>query len=177
MNQKTIIVINGKGGTGKDTLCASLAEVWPVMTVSAIDPIKEIARQHGWMGEKDDRARRFLAELKQTFVNYNDLPTRYLRGKTEEFLSGDGEILFVHIREADQIDAYKAAILPARCVTLLVTRGEIDKTHHYGNPADDEVFNYSYDYVFENDAPIEESSKRFLALIRKIRSAEGDTRP
>ena len=172
MLNKLIIVINGKGGVGKDTLCNSLSGRYHVMNVSAIDPIKQIARQFGWNGEKDDRSRRFLAELKQAFIHYNDLPTEYLRDQTEEFLEGQAEILFVHIREADQIERYKQAVFPRRCVTLLVKRDAVDTGHLYGNKADDLVENYSYDYVFENNLPVEESISAFSALVGDIAAAE-----
>ena len=48
-----IIAVSGKGGVGKDTLCAAIAEKYRVMNVSSVDPIKEIARGFGWNGEKD----------------------------------------------------------------------------------------------------------------------------
>ena len=168
MNRKEIIVINGKGGTGKDTLCKSLSEQHKVLVVSAIDPIKEIAKNYGWDGEKDDKARRFLADLKKAFVDYNNLPTEYLLNKTNSFINSDAEILFVHIREADQIDMYKEAILPMKCITLLVTREEIDQNHYYGNKADDDVFNYNYDYVFANNDSLVDSKKKFRSLINNI---------
>lgn len=169
MLNKMIVVINGKGGAGKDTLCASFGETHKVMNVSAIDPIKEIARQHGWNGEKDDAARRFLAELKRAFVNYNDLPTEYLKQKTAEFLSGSDEVLFVHIREADQIEAYKRAILPNSCITLLVKRDAVE--HDFGNEADDDVLNYTYDLVFDNNIVLEESAAAFSALLEKVKGS------
>jgi len=168
MKNKLIIVINGKGGTGKDTLCNSLSAKYKIMNVSAIDPIKEIARKNGWRGEKSDKARLFLAELKRAFVNYNDLPTVYLKNKTEEFINGDANILFVHIREADQIESYKNAIHPHKCVTLLIKRAAVENNHVFGNPADDEVYNYSYDYVYENNLPLEESAAAFEKLVKTI---------
>ena len=56
MNKLTI-VINGKGGVGKDTLCMSLPHR-RVRNISSITPIKEIAAMHGWNGEKDLKSRR-----------------------------------------------------------------------------------------------------------------------
>lgn len=140
------------------------------MSISAIDPIKEIARQNGWRGEKDDKARLFLAELKRAFANYNNLPTEYLKKKTEEFLNSSSEMLFVHIREADQIDQYKRAIYPHQCVTLLIKRAIVDHYHRFGNAADDEVEHYRYDFVFENNLPIEESTAVFYAFITDIKN-------
>ena len=41
---KTVLVINGAGGVGKDTLCAMAAEKFRVENISSITPIKEIAK-------------------------------------------------------------------------------------------------------------------------------------
>ena len=167
---KTIIVINGKGGVGKDTLCDCLLTKYKVMNISAIEPIKEIASKYGWNGEKDNKSRKFLADLKQAFIAYNNLPTTYLEQKTAEFLTLDKEILFVHIREADQIEQYKKSIYPHKCFTLLVTRDIVDNTANYGNHADDDVNQYEYDYIFDNNLPIEKSKESFIELIKQIRN-------
>ena len=42
IHKKLVIVINGKGGLGKDTLCESLRIDYRVTNISAITPIKEI---------------------------------------------------------------------------------------------------------------------------------------
>ena len=165
---KKIIVMNGKGGCGKDTLCHGAAGSFRVMNVSSIDPIKEIASNYGWQGEKTPEARRFLAELKEAFVHWCDLPTRYLREKALEFLASDAEVLFVHIREGEQIDAFKAAIAPQKCYAVLVKRHAVDDEADYGNAADDQVDNYTYDAVFRNDSEIDESVKNFVKLIKRL---------
>lgn len=75
---KTVIIINGKGGVDKDTLCDIAAYYYLVKNVSTIDPFKEIARKYaGWNGEKDLKSRKFLSDLKQLFIDYNDTPMRY----------------------------------------------------------------------------------------------------
>ena len=95
---KIVIIINGSGGVGKDTLCDIVGKHYSTMNVSSVDPIKEIASKNGWNGEKDSKSRKFLADLKKLFVDYNDLPQKYLFEKYNEFLANDNEILFVHIR-------------------------------------------------------------------------------
>lgn len=165
--KKLVIVINGRGGVGKDTLCDSLCTVYRVINISAITPIKEIARVYGWNGEKDERSRRFLANLKRVFIEYNDLPNRYLLGEYEKFVLNDAEILCVHIREKDQIEKFVTSItLP--CITLLVKRDTESLSKKYGNDADDGVEEYCYDYEFDNSAPIEESTEKFRVLIGTI---------
>ena len=170
MNKLTI-VINGKGGVGKDTLCLSLQER-RVRNISSITPIKEIAAQHGWNGEKDLKSRRFLAELKRVFTEYNDLPNRYLVQQAQEFGESEDEILFVHIREADQIEAFVRGV-DGNCITLLVRRDLPEVAGGYGNRADDDVENYPYDIIFDNNRPLEQSTAAFAALIEQLLTDRG----
>ena len=72
LKDKIVIIINGKGGAGKDTVCDIAAKFYKVEIISAITPIKEIATSFGWRGEKDRRARKFLSDLKRAFIEYND---------------------------------------------------------------------------------------------------------
>lgn len=164
-SKKLVIVINGQGGCGKDTLCNSLRTVYGVVNVSAITPVKEIAKTFGWNGEKDEKSRRFLADLKRAFADYNDLPNRYLLDEYQKFRTGGADILCVHIREGDQIEKFVSSVsLP--CVTVLVKRdmGGLP----YGNAADDRVEDYNYDYVFDNNGSMEESAKKFRTLIASV---------
>ena len=166
--KKLAIVINGSGGAGKDTLCEMAAKHFKTVNVSSIDPIKRIARENGWNGEKDLRSRKFLADLKQLFTDYNDLPTKYILEKYKEFLESDAELFFVHIREGEQIahfvsEAKKTGVTP---VTLLVRSKRCEAV--YGNASDDEVENYSYDHYYDNDLPLAEAESDFVEFLNKI---------
>ena len=165
---KLTIVINGRGGVGKDTLCDFAAERYRVRNVSSITPIKEIARAHGWNGEKDLRSRKFLSDLKRVFTEYNDLPTQYLIKEHQAFLEDKEEqILFVHIRESEQIAAFVQGV-SGNCVTLLVRREDESLAQNYGNASDDDVENYSYDYYYDNSLPLEQTRDAFFLLIEHI---------
>lgn len=170
MNPCTI-VINGAGGVGKDTLCLSLTGR-RVRNISSITPIKEIAAKYGWNGEKDLRSRRFLAELKRVFTEYNNLPGRYLMEQYRDFLAGEDEVLFVHIREPEQIAEFVRAV-DHNCVTLLIRRDLPETAQGYGNHADDDVEQYPYDVIFDNNRPLEQSKIAFAALIDHLLA--GDT--
>jgi hypothetical protein len=151
MNKK-IIIINGQGAAGKDAFCsaAALALPFPCKTVSSIDAVKRIACKYGWKGEKTDAARKFLSDLKRAFSDYNNLPFEDMMREVEAFQRDDKyRILFVHIREPEEIEKFKkAAGEICRCVTLLITRPQSER--HFGNMADDSVKNYSYDFTFVN---------------------------
>lgn len=166
---KTVIVINGSGGVGKDTLCGFAEKQYKVRNVSSITPIKELARMCGWQGEKTDRARKFLADLKQLTVAYNDYPTVWLSGEYDRFLKSDEELMFVHIREPQEIEKFVHAT-GGVAKTLLIRGGSrmAKKAGNYGNSADDDVENYHYDFYFQNDLPLDRVEPIFMAALREM---------
>ena len=166
---KAVIVINGAGGVGKDTLCNLAAKHFKVKNISSVDPIKEIAKFCGWTGVKDDRARKFLHDLKTITAEYNDFPTNWALARFKEFMSGKNEILFVHIREPLEIEKFVKAT-DGFAKTLLVRGGERMHKSHYGNAADDCVENYEYDYYFMNDKTLAEAERGFTKLLSEILS-------
>ena len=167
--RKTVIVINGAGGVGKDTMCDLAAKHFKVRNISTITPIKELASLAGWDGRKDDKSRRFLSDLKQLCVNYNDFPTNWAKAIFDEFMTTDEDILFVHIREPEEIAKFVAAT-NGFAKALLVRGGERMKKSSYGNRSDDEVENYKYDYYFYNDKSLEEAERELCQLLNDILS-------
>ena len=165
--EKTVIVINGAGGVGKDTLCEFAEKHFRVMNISSITPIKEVAAMCGWKGEKSDKARKFLSDLKALSIEYNDYPTVWATEQYMKFLSSDFEIMFVHIREAEEIEKFVAATA-GKAKTLLIRGGERMTKSVYGNASDDRVENYNYDYYFVNDKSLSEAEKDFVAFLEGI---------
>lgn len=163
--QKLVIVINGIGGVGKDTVCDIIRKHYDAMNISSIDPIKKIALENGWNGEKDEKTRKFLADLKQLFIHFNDLPQKYLMNKYQEFMQSGKEVLFVHIREPEEIAKFKSNV-GGNCVTLLV-RGREELRKAWNNAADDAVEQYVYDFVYENVKDLESLEEDFLQFFRK----------
>ena len=163
---KCIIVINGAGGVGKDTLCDFASKYYKTMNVSSVDPIKEAAYILGWKGTKQLKDRKFLSDLKKMACEYSDISTEYLLRKHREFLENDYEIMFVHIREGSEIDHFKDKIDAANIVTLLIRRNKDEKT--YGNSSDDDVELYHYDYVYDNNYSLNDTEFYFVGFLRKI---------
>lgn len=164
--KKTVFVINGRGGVGKDTLCDFAARYFKVRNVSTITPVKDLARQCGWQGEKTDAARKFLSDLKAVLVSYNDFPTKWGYGQYREFMDCDEEIMFLHIREGAEIRKFVNAT-NGHAKTLLVRRATAHQGA-YGNVSDDLVEQYDYDYVYDNDLPIDRAEKDFIAFLTAI---------
>ncbi|MBC5742384.1 hypothetical protein FMM74_001995 [Lachnospiraceae bacterium MD308] len=163
---KIVIIMNGHGGSGKDTLCGFAEGIYSVRNVSSAEPIKEIARKYGgWQGEKDEKSRKFLADLKRLFADYNDLPCRYLVGEYEKFLESGAEILFVHIREGKEIDKFRKHVdIP--CIALLIRRKLVRQ--QWGNESDDNVEQYAYDYCYDNDKELKAAEPDFQRFLKEI---------
>jgi len=163
--KKTVIVINGAGGAGKDTICDIISLHHRAKSISAIDPIKGIAVYGGWeYNDKSLKARKLLSDVKRAFIEYNDLPLNYLLREYSEFIgeSNADEILLVHIREPLEIEKFKAAVSPeCTFLTLLIKSGKSDGIV-FGNASDDDVTNYNYDYIYINEASLDELENDFM---------------
>lgn len=162
--KKLVIVINGAGGVGKDTLCSFVARAYRVRNVSSVDPIKELARMAGWDGDKSDKSRKMLSDLKMLFTRYNDLCLRYITGQYQQFLDGEEQVMFVHIREPEEIARF-VAVAPEHIRTLLITNSTKEQ-RVYRNDSDDNVAQYDYDAVYDNKYPLEETEGIFLHFFR-----------
>lgn len=165
--KKVAIVINGAGGVGKDTLCDLAALHFKVKNISSITPIKEIAALCGWDGTKDNKARKFLSDLKNLCVEYNNYPTVWAKARYDEFLASDEDVMFVHIREPEEIQKFVDAT-GGSAKTLLVRGGARMPKEKYGNASDDGVENYSYDYYFLNESTLDVAEREFVELLAKI---------
>ena len=163
MNKK-IIVINGSGGVGKDTFVEFCSEFVKVKNISSVDKVKEATEiLVGWNGEKNDRSRKLLVDLKQLSIAYNDYPITYIKNEVNDFLANsDQQIMFVHIREISEIKKVKE-ILNAK--TLLITSSRVEKI--LTNQSDANVDQYEYDVYIENDGTLEEfrqKAKQFVLM-------------
>ena len=168
MPKKSVIIINGCGGVGKDTLCNIASNHYDVLNISSITPIKEIAARCGWNGEKTNSARRFLSELKRIVTEYNDYPLTWLRERYNEFVAGGDMIMFVHIREPHEIEKFKREIC-SDALTILVRGGaRMGGGGNYGNASDDLVEDYRYDYYYTNDKALSDIEEDFIPFLDKI---------
>lgn len=167
--EKIVIVINGKAEVGKDTLCDIVIKHYNARKISAITPILKIARENGWDGTKNSKTRRFLSDLKRTFINFNNLPNNYLVEEQKKFLCSEDDILFVHIRESDQIALFLDSIKDSCVATsLLVKRKYSKKPIFWGNDSDDYVDNYTYEYNYNNTRTLDKVEEDFLDFFDKL---------
>ena len=160
--EKRIIIINGMGGSGKDTFVEFCAKYAKVMNVSSVDKVKEAAKiLVGWDETKDEKSRKLLVDLKRLSIEYNDYPTKYILQSSKEFSTNDKDILFIHIREISEIEKIKK-LLDAE--TLLLSNPRIKKIT--SNSSDANVDNYNYDIHIENSGTLEELEQKAIEFIK-----------
>jgi hypothetical protein len=169
---KKVIVINGPGGSGKDTLIKIVEEHFSVRNVSSIDCIIRICEPYYLPEDQGDsksmRKRKLLSAVKQAFSDYNDLPHESMVNEYEKFiLDPEQNLMFVHIREPKEIEKYQRFV-GSSCVSLLV-ESKSRAADTYGNSSDDDVCNYNYDYYFTNEyQSVAEAEQPFMDLIKQI---------
>jgi hypothetical protein len=147
-------IINGIAGSGKDTLVKMIEKENKVnvYNFSSIDPFREVPREFGWNGDKDDTYRKCLSLLKQASILY-DYPSKYLLEKRSfVYLTNEDAIIFYHIREPEEIKKFKLLIPSIK--TVLVYRRGIDIPE---NDADLSVASYlEYDMLIDNTGSLED---------------------
>ena len=165
---KHIFVINGSGGVGKDTVCELAARFWRVQNISSITPILDVAYAAGWDGVKTPESRRFLSRLKEACTEFNDLPFCYCMEQYARFVQSDQQLVFVHIREPEEIERFRNAVGKG-CRTILVRRPALEQARGpLGNRSDDGVTAYNYDAVFVNDVPLDKLPEKVYAFFGSL---------
>jgi len=161
---KQVIIINGTGGSGKDTFVEFCSEFAKVTNISSVDKVKEAAKiLVGWNGEKDEKSRKLLVDLKQLSIKYNDYPTKYIQEQYEEFKNSKSEYLFIHIREIEEIEKIKK-LLNAK--TLLIRNPRVALIT--SNNSDGNVYKYEYDCTIENDGTLGDLKEKAKEFVKEI---------
>ena len=165
-----VVIINGKPQSGKDTFCKYAQgycdddESANTLIISSVDPLKEMLTQLGWDGTKTDKIRDMLMDMKQLWIQNQEGPTMFLFNNILEFhkaCTGEDNIVFVHIREPEEIKKLVNALtgfesMGIDVISLLVIRKGGEDTPN--QPAetrrsDDEALinSYKYDVTINND--------------------------
>lgn len=171
-----VIAINGYPQSGKSTFVEFIKK-WnkPTLELSMVDLTKKVAKAAGWAGEKEPADRRFLAHLKDLLEEWRDRPYQYVYNQItgtakhykEDFVDDyfyDNFIVFVHAREAKDIDRLKEDF---GAKALLIKRDEVDENEQ-SNHADKAIDDYEYDYTITNNEgleQLEDKARVFISLI------------
>lgn len=160
---KQIFITNGMARCGKDTFAKYLNDIIPTLKYSSIDKVKDIAKLCGWNGGKSEKDRKFLSDLKMLTTDYFDMPFKAIENKVNDFLLNDDyKILLIDIREPKEIEKAKVTF---NAKTIFIENNRVKNIN--SNFADANVFNYTYDYVIENNGTLEEFKKNVTRFVKE----------
>ncbi len=150
---KEVVIINGTGGSGKDTFVSYVGALVNVYNFDSVGKVKELARIVGWDGiRKTEKDRKFLSDLKKLTTLYNDMSFEEIKKGIECFQkSFTKDIMFIHIREPEEIA--KVIDFYPEAKTLLIKRANYNNIT--SNVSDANVDNYNYDYIIYNETLVQ----------------------
>lgn len=170
MNKPKIIIINGSGGSGKDTFvsyCQKEYNAYPdtiiVGNCSTVDGVKNIARMAGWDGNKTEKDRKFLSDLKVLLGEYNNYPNKAVEDAIELYGFYNVKVVFVHCREPENIKWLKEKY---DAYTLLIVNNNVPIIE--SNSSDSRVFEYDYDEIIENNWSLDDLKEKAKIFIKKF---------
>lgn len=173
-----IFIINGSNGVGKDTFIDKVRDElrdYEYLNISAIDVVKNMLRKNEiWDGQKDEKGRRLLAEVKAAINKYSDfintdIIMRVGRWRPRTMMNS---IAFIHVREPEQIEILSQRLESAfgefsMVGTILIKRTSAEAAAK--NDADMNVENYKYDIVLEDkNDEFKSAVNNLTGLIRMI---------
>lgn len=153
-----VYIINGVGGSGKSSFVSLCKEICPIVEeISTVDFVKQVAKFAGWDEVKDDRGRRFLADIKDAMDAYDNLSWKNVDKVIEE---DPNYIYFINARSNYDIDYFKQRW---NAKTILIERPGTPLI--FSNHADAGVYDYKYDIVIKNNGNFDDfknKAKSFL---------------
>jgi len=171
-----ILIIDGLPNSGKDTfyknikfsMCDNKNVIFN--TISTVDYIKEIAKEHfAWDGIKDEKGRKLISDLKQASMEYNLQPFNKVINKIDDFINmyeKTNIIYVVHSREPEDISRF-GTYYRDNFITVLI---KSNRSKRFENDSDlpAKIASYPYDYVLENNGSLEDFKKECDEFIKNI---------
>lgn len=162
---KLVFIVNGKPRAGKDTFAMILNRYMNVYKYSAVTKVKEIATLCGWDGQKEERDRKFLHELKMLTSEYSDMAYQDVVNEIKKYRNGEieADIFIVDVREPEEIERLAKEV---GALTVFIENNNVPAIT--SNAADANVENYEYDFVVPNNGTMndfEEEIKLFMEFL------------
>lgn len=140
-----------------------MADKDKILNISTVDLVKQAAKILGWDGQKDEKGRKFLSDLKDLATGYSDLSVSYISGTILQAQEDRAEIIFVHCREPQELTQLKERF---DAVTLLIKNNRVKPIE--SNHADRDIEKYEYDFTIDNNEGILELTKKAALFLEEV---------
>lgn len=148
-----IFTVNGFPRSGKDTFIRFLIKRYPkCFHTSMIHSIKDYLFASGvWHGQKTEKDRNMLSEIKDVLDKYNDFSYNEIRQEIVKYQELCGtDVFFIDAREPKDLQRFKDEY---EAKSIFIKR---DAHKTASNHADQNVLNFDYDFIIENNGTLED---------------------
>ena len=166
-----IYILNGKAGSGKTTFFKLIEEKCRnyVYNYSTVDLVKKVAYGCGWNGSKTPENRKFLSDLKDLLIEWDDVPYKDCLKEIKRITSladiydmeHDDWAIFIDCREPKEIQKFVDRL---GAKTIFIDRKIED--YNASNHADAEVENFKYDIIINNNGTLEDLAAVAMNFIK-----------
>ena len=168
--KKFMFIINGAGGTGKDKFIECCSKLISTRNISSVDHIKDALEiicptyEKGLekqQNEDGDMWRQSLHDLKMLSAKIDDGPFKVIMRKIYDFFGDDNKILFIHIREPEEI---KKIVKCYNCKTILFKNYNARSLESLSFERN--VVDFNYDIIIHNDGSLDdlmECAEKFVS--------------
>ena len=166
-----IYMLNGKAGSGKTTFFKLIKEKCRnyVYNYSTVDLVKKVAYGCGWNGSKTPENRKFLSDLKDLLIEWDDVPYKDCLKEIKRITSladiydmeHDDWAIFIDCREPKEIQKFVDRL---GAKTIFIDR-KIEG-YNASNHADANVENFEYDIVINNNGTLEDLATAAMNFIK-----------
>ncbi len=183
MEEKLLVLVSGKAGSGKDAFVAGLrAAGMDFLWLAFADALKDMARATGWDGKKkDERGRRLLQDLGSAWRRYD--PLFWVRKVQNMASSYHGSVVVSDCRFWNELVEMQlfGSCFGFRVVTVRVERPGYDNGltgETAVHESETNLDGLSFDMTVFNEQPTVEEFKRvsaakFMAFLKERRGGEG----
>ncbi len=174
-----IIFLSGKMGTGKDTLANILQNKHGFKVYHFSDKLKDILRQAGWDGEKDEKGRRLLQDVGNALRRYN--PDTWVNITFNKMLTDVGEEHYDRICIADWRYKNEYYVFKDKCsqlwpntkyLTVRIIRNSCYASEYNQALLEDisetDLDDFDFDMIIYNTDSIKQLEKEACNIIEKL---------
>lgn len=172
MNDIQYIIVGGFPRSGKSTFVSYCQEIIGenyTLDISTVDLVKWLAEQSGWDGTKTPKNRKFLSDLKQLLIEWDDVPYKdvintatYKREELDSYGITHTLYVFVQCREPEEIQKFVDRV-GAR--TVFVSRKDHEKPT---NESDIATRRYNYEATIFNDGDLDQLKLCAQAYVKSL---------
>ena len=172
MSDIQYIIVGGFPRSGKSTFVSYCKEIIGenyTLDISTVDLVKHLAALAGWDGTKTPKNRKFLSDLKQLLIEWDDVPYKDVirtaqNARTDLDAYGVNHTLYVFVqcREPEEIQKFVDRV---GAHTVFISREDHEIPT---NESDITTYKYNYETTIFNDGDLDQLKLCAQAYVKSL---------